>query len=37
MEVGLESVGVKVANGCGDAAKKTNKVMLNTDDIDMDL
>ena len=37
LEVGLESVGVKVAGGCGVAAKKANKVVLNTDDIDMDL
>lgn len=37
LEVGLESVGVKVAKGNGVAAKKGNKVLLNTDDIDMDL
>ena len=38
LDVGIESVGVKVADSAvNGAAKKTNKVLLNTDDIDMDL
>lgn len=37
LDVGIESVGVKVADGVNGAVKKNNKVLLNTDDIDMDL